>query len=209
MSEASCKEGDRRRLGGRPVIPRQGGRVDLKQCSALELPAKLGLPLANDFRAALGMSEQDAESAVPELLRRFVEIGVDAIEGGFDEQPLPTGRAYGYRRQLRLAEAPDHLVAELATAVQRDADALAPEPGFDIANPFGEIGYVGEEVASDMGRDDDPRGSLGAGRARELDGLVFAPGAIVDAGEEVEVDFRARRHMARFLQIAGISVNKR
>jgi hypothetical protein len=74
--------------------------------------------------------------------------------------------------ELCLAQAPDHVVAELGAAANREPDPLAREALLQLAHAIGQVGDIGEETGAHVRRgDDDPR-AVGRGSRGERDALV-------------------------------------
>src|SRR4051794_29200246 len=111
-------------------------------------------------------------------------------ERGLDQQPAATRRSLSDQLELRLAETADHVVAQLAAAVDRHVDPLARQPVLDLADALGQLLDPREEVRADVRGRDDGAGALGESGRRELDALLDRPRAVVDAREEMEVNIR-------------------
>ena len=102
-------------------------RVELGERAGGQLAAQAGAVVEQRVGAALGVGDQHAEAAGAQLAGGGMEVVADALEGRLDQQPAGAGRAVGDRLQLVLAEPADHVVSELAAAVQLERDPLGGE----------------------------------------------------------------------------------
>ena len=149
------------------------------------------------------MRDHHGEAAVAKLVGGCGEVAVERQEGRLDEQPPATGRPVRDAVELRLAQPPDHVVAELGAAANREPDPLAREPLSQLAHAVGQVGDVGDEAGAHVGGGDHGACAVGEGGGRERDALVHRGRAVVDAREDVEVDVRVA-HLPAYSAARGV-----
>ena len=114
-----------------------------------------------------------------------VEVVPDALEGPTSSQR--SRRALGDSGQLVLAQAPDHLVAELAARMHRQRDAFGREDGADLPQALVQLVHVRDEVGSDVRCRDHSSGPVADRRPGQPNALLHRAGTVVDPRQQVKV----------------------
>jgi hypothetical protein len=195
------------RLGSVPARQRPG--VHLKHRTGRELAPQAGRVVRHQHGAPLRVRQHDGEAAVTQLVRGGVKLFAEPLERCLEQDPARARGPDGDGVEIALAEAAHHVVTELAAAAHVDVDLLEPQPRAHLGNAVGEVCHVGHVLAAHMRRGHDHARAVSLRQARELHGLLEVGGAVVDAGEEVEVDVSAPslHRKVRFAQAGADPVN--
>ena len=185
------------------VAAGQRERVQLGERARLQLVAQPGRGVQAGVGAALGVRDEHAEAALAQLGRRLVEVGVDAVERRLDQHPAPAGRTVREQLQLALAQPGDHVVPELAAAAHLERDRGGGERRAHLQHARVHLDGVRQpEVGADVRRGDHGRGAVGHGRPGQLEALVHVRGAVVDPGQQMEVEIDGR-HRTQSIDTRG------
>ena len=135
------------------------------------------------------MGDQRREPSVAEFGGSFCEESIEALERRLEQHPSGAWLARARSTRLVLGEARDHPDVQLAAGLERQRNPLAPQMIRELAGALVDLGRMGDVQGVDVRRNDHGARAVRDRGCGQRDALLHAARSVIDAGEEVEMEF--------------------